>query len=205
MNDEIVILERFRLFYSLLGINKSELARRLNISNQNVNKILNNLSYLQARSSDVNKLGCNLNWLFNGVGKTTADNENGYKLNQNSFALTDDGFLKSQLIKRRIISWIEFNYISIDLFYNHSKNEDVLLLKINKYESIENEIINNSIYFSLEKAGCNLNWIFNDENENPFNNNAEGIAFKEYYSKNKETKKILSELLLLKITERNLN
>jgi len=205
MNDEIVILERFKLFFSLLGITKSELARRLKISNQNINRLMVNFSCLEARSLEINKLGCNLNWLFNGVGKATSDNENGYRLNQTSAALTEDGFLKSQLIKKRIISWIEFNFKSIDLFYIHTKNEEVLSLKDKKFESVENEIINNSIYFSLEEAGCNLSWIFNDENETPFNNNDNGISLKEYYSKNKETKNILSELILLKFSERNLN
>lgn len=105
----------------------------------------------------------------------------------------------------RIINWIEFNFESIDLFYIYSKNEEVLTLKETNLEFTNNFIISNSVYFSLEEAGCNLSWIFNDDNENPFNNNYNGVSFKEFYSKNKENKKIFSELILSKFNERNLN
>jgi hypothetical protein len=205
MNREIIIFERFKLFFSMLGISKSELARKLNISNQNINKLWESISYIQSKSMEINELGCNLNWLYTGNGKVTSDNENGYKLNNTVTTLTNDGFLKSQLVKNRIIAWIKFNYISIDDFYNFSKNEDVLSLKNICNESVDNEIIKNSIYFSLEEAGCNLHWILSEDNDTPFNNNPNGLLFKDKYYKNKESRKLLSELLFIKISEHNLN
>jgi hypothetical protein len=189
----------------MLGISKSELARKLNISNQNINKLFESISYIQSKSMEINELGCNLNWLYTGNGKVTADNENGYKLNNTVTTITNDGFLKSQLIQNRIIAWIVFNYQSIDDFYNFSKNEDVLSLKNICNECVDNEILKNSIYFSLEAAGCNLHWILSDDIDSPYNNNCIGILFKERFYKNKESRKLLSELIQVKINERILN
>ena len=205
MNREIIIFERFKLFFSMLGISKSELARKLNISNQNVNKLWESISYIQSKSMEINELGCNLNWLYTGNGKVTADNENGYKLNNTVTTLTNDGFLKSQLIKNRIIAWIKFNYNSIDDFYIFTQNEEVLLLKNIFVDSVDKEIIKNSIYFSLEEAGCNLHWILGEDNDSPFNNNSFGILFKDRYYKSKESRKLLTELLFVKNNEHNLN
>lgn len=194
MNSEINIIDRFRFFFGLLGITKTEFASKLKMPNQNINKLLDNLSIIKLKSYEICELGCNINWLYTGVGKVTADNENGYYLNLTVPALTEDGYLRVNVIKQRIVDWIVFNYKSIDNFYNLTYNKDLLVL-LNFDTLLErNKVIPNSIYTTLENEGCSLKWLLRDDNLIPFNNNHKGVALKNYYTANKKNKNLLKEL-----------
>lgn len=200
MNSEINIIDRFKFFFGLLGISKSEFAIRLKMPNQNVNKLLDTLYVIKLKSYEICELGCNINWLYTGVGKVTADNENGYYLNKNVPALTADGYLRVNVIKQRIIDWIEFNYKNIDNFYKLTNNSDLLvLIQFDTLLEI-NKVIPNSIYTTLYNEGCSLKWLLRDDDIIPFNNNQKGVALKHYFTANKKNKILIKKLNQLKVS-----
>lgn len=203
MNSEINIIDRFKFFFGLLGISKTEFAIKLKMPNQNVNKLLDTLSVITLKSYEICELGCNINWLYTGIGKVTADNENGYFLNKNVPALTNDGYIKVNIIKQRIIDWIVFNYKTIDNFYKLTNNEDLLVLQNFDKLLERNKVIPMSIYTTLEQEGCSLKWLVRDDDLIPFNNNHKGASLKSYYTANKKNKNLLRELNQSKVSYTN--
>lgn len=203
-NDKIIL--RFKVLYGILGISKMDFAEMLKMPFQNVNRLMLNSETIISKGQIICNLGFSMDWLITGKGKVTLDTPDGLKLNRICDALTEDGYLKSYLIKTRTITWINFIYQDIDKFYKEYPIDELLEFVNEDYEFNYDYNIPNSIYLALEDAGCNLNWLLNNNNTTlPFNQNEKGMKLKDYYTKNKIGRSLLSKLQQGKYYEENQN
>ncbi len=125
----------------------------------------------------MNNLGCNLNWLISGEGPIVAKNSAGNKIILKSNYLNDDGYLKSQMLIKKIKSWIIYNYESLESFSIKFNCPDIFLLEVDEFEySI---ILPEIIFDTLKFSGCNLKWVFsNNKDISPYENNTNGNFLK---------------------------
>lgn len=204
-NNEKIIL-RFKVLYGILGISKAEFAEILKIQSQNINRLMINSETIISKGQIICDLGFSMDWLITGKGKVTLDTPNGFKLNNKYEALTEDGYLKSHLIKTRTIAWINLIYQDIDKFYKEYPIDELLEFVKDENEFNTDYNVPNSIYIALENSGCNINWLLSNNNAIfPFNQNEKGMKLKEYYTKDKIGRSQLSKLQHGKYYEDNKN
>lgn len=181
MTEEEKILTRFNLFYTLLEIPKNELGNMLSMDKRNINRVFNNSNSLLVKIKDIHFLGCNINWLISGEGPVVVKNLAGTQIILKSKYLNEDGYLKSQVLLKRIISWIEFNYDNLQNFSIKFNCSDVCKLELNEYDYAL--YISENIYEALKVSGCNLKWLFSNNNDiSPYETNTNGQHLR---SKNK--------------------
>lgn len=178
---EQIILKRLTLFFNLLKINKIDFANKLNISKQNINRIFKSLKSLSQYNEQLSLMGCNLNWLYSGNGPVVLNNKLGIQIINNSPCLDDNGYLISYIVRKRILIWILFNFDSLESFYNLSKCNLVLELSEENLSMEYENIVETELLEQLYKFGCNLKWIFRNQNDievSPYNKNDYGIKLK---------------------------
>lgn len=179
INTEEQILNRFNIFFNLLDISKLDFGFKLNLSKQNVNRLFENLNTLNKYYSNLSELGCNLNWLCTGQGTVILKNSNGIKIIENNACLDDEGYLVSEVIKKRVVNWIMFNYDSLENFYNQTLNNHIIVLIDNLYDC--EYIVPLELMDLLDEYGCNLKWVLrknNEKNINPYSSNNNGKTLK---------------------------
>lgn len=203
-NDKILI--RFKIMFGILGISKMEFAEKLQMPFQNIKRLMIKSETIISKGQIICDLGFSMDWLITGKGKVTLDSPKGWKLNKECEALTEDGYLKSILIKKRIKSWIIFIFQDINNFYKEYPIDELFEILNNDFELNYDINITNNIYLALEDAGCNLNWLLNNNSSTlPFNQNEKGRILKEYYTKDKIGKSLLLQLQREKFNEENNN
>lgn len=144
------IKERLYIFLYITSKSKSEFAKKLKISRQNLHAYLEGEFDIQKLSASLHKLGCSIDWLYSGEGSCFNKTNNGIELRTNH--INDN--LELNTIKKRIKYWILKYY---DSFRKFEKIND---LDRNTIEYIlESEVIfNYKLITLLKKNGCNTDW-----------------------------------------------
>jgi predicted transcriptional regulator len=166
--------ERLEKFINICGFKHKDIAKIFDITPNYVGKYINGTLNIDNIAEKLNKIGCDLNWLYTGIGNMFADNAAGKKLSDKFNTVIDD----SMRIKyERALQWINRNYRNLKLFIdefnlNQEQWQDLLLnFKASSKASFELSKI-------MNEAGCNLYWLDTGE-DSEYNNEYRGVVLKE--------------------------
>ena len=169
MGNKFLQKQLHKILY-LTSKSKAEFSRKLDISQQSLDKYLMGKSDIQKLSIRLFEFGVNLNWFYSGEGKVFIDSDE-IILNENR---ESSEILIRQ--KNRINYWIKKHYDSLIDFENQNsitKNDLKEILK-------EDNVFNYTLIKVLKKSGCNTDWILTGEGS-LYSNNEVGKELKRRY------------------------
>jgi|GEM_PF-2659384 len=156
-------------FQRMLKLSNEEFSAKLGFTPSNLNNFFKGKWIESSKASELHKLGLNINWLVSGVGEMTNNSIHGANLLKelvNTQNFNPDNQYNSS---NRLFNWIIYNFDSLERFAEKTS------FPLNELQNtIDNDdICSIKLHSILEKEGCNLRWIYSQDQE-PYKNNING-------------------------------
>jgi len=173
------ILGRLKQFQRMLKLSNEEFSAKLGFTPSNLNNFFKGKWIESSKASELHKLGLNINWLVSGVGEMTNNSIYGANLLKELINTQNFNPDKQYSSSTKLFNWIIYNFDSLDKFAEKTS------FPLNE---LQNTIDNNDIYSIkllslLEKEGCNLRWIYSQDQE-PYKDNINGRKLRSILLKN---------------------
>jgi transcriptional regulator with XRE-family HTH domain len=163
------ILGRIKQFQRMVGFSNENFSSQLGFSSSNLNNYLKGKWVVPSKIVELYQLGLNINWLVSGRGLFGNDSEHGKQLMKE---LIENHNFDSDDIKKvsnQLYLWIAYNFESLESFAkktNFPVNELYRMIDMNEISSLK-------LMKILERNGCNIRWLFSQDNE-PYKDNEHG-------------------------------
>jgi hypothetical protein len=163
------ILGRIKQYQRMVGFSNEDFSFKLGFSSGNLNNFLKGKWIVPSKIVELYKLGLNINWLISGRGLVGNDSEHGQQLMKELIENNNFNFEEVEKVTNQLYLWIAYNFGSLENFAYQTK------FPLNELNQMidRNEISSLKLTKVLEKNGCNIRWLFFQDNE-PYRDNDNG-------------------------------